>query len=331
MSLFRGRSYSDSSPLGFPSFSPFRGSRGDPFGLQDNSPTSNITGDLSFFPEIVIRQPSLSFCDGNASDLMGTSTAVSDSIDDCGTTSSSDSEYDTSVTDLRRKLNDGERPWEEVPLVEINHVPEEFTDLLDTHNSSNLRLGRLRGILAFHLSKELEANGMNNGQIRSLVGNKLSKADLINLARMNRLLPLAVRLHLEHTGSIPLHPHHVDYLAHKASNQRPRRELTNTDISAAAEIAYFPGIQLKLGKERDTIIRPMVTSIFRSNREAFKKALLEVGLKYNELRMWKDTQLCTALHVADSFKPGIWRTATELHIRKCSSGGDGRRKRSRIA
>jgi hypothetical protein len=81
-------------------------------------------------------------------------------------------------------------------------------------------------------------------------------------------------------------------------------------------IEYYPGIELKLGKERDTVIRPMVTSVFRNNRDAFKAALLDEGLKYGELRMWKDAQLCTALHVADSFRPGIWDKAAELHLKK---------------
>ena len=119
---------------------------------------------------------------------------------------------------------------------------------------------------------------------------------------------------------------------------RPDIEITELDSACDSHtgdsspsregVVYYPGIELKLGKERDTIIRPLLTSIFRSSKDAFKAALLEAGLKYGELRMWKDAQLCTAIHVADAFCPGVWDRATELHVRKTSKRNSRKRMRS---
>jgi hypothetical protein len=95
---------------------------------------------------------------------------------------------------------------------------------------------------------------------------------------------------------------------------------------SSRSLSYFPGIQLKLGKERDTLIRPMITAVFRANREEFRAALLEAGLKYGELRMWKDAQLCTAIHVADAFRPGLWKIAADLHVRKCAKKAERSRR-----
>lgn len=105
-----------------------------------------------------------------------------------------------------------------------------------------------------------------------------------------------------------------------ATRSRTSVEDCTSDSSSvqdeAGKVQYYPGIQLKLGKERDTVIRPALTSIFREFRHQFRNALAEMGLRYGDLRMWRDAQLCTAIYIADSFRPGIWNTAAALHVKK---------------
>jgi hypothetical protein len=160
---------------------------------------------------------------------------------------------------------------------------------------------------------------------------------LLEQAKALGMFPLAIRLHMEHTKQIEIPIEHLSFLVYRREYCRRRaidddddfEDDTTTahqeedspishDISPLqlGQFEYYPGIELKLGKERDTIIRPAITSIFREYRETFKNALLESGLRYGDLRMWKDAQLCTAIHVADSFRPGIWNRAVELHIKK---------------
>jgi hypothetical protein len=163
----------------------------------------------------------------------------------------------------------------------------------------------------------------NRQDVRSSLTYRITNSDLAKYAKATGLLPLVIRLHLEFTGRMPIGPERSQLLLFRKEKRRRAKiaaagQGPQLPILDSENIKYFPGIELKLGKERDTIIRPMVTSVFRSNREAFRSALLGEGLKYGELRMWKDAQLCTALHVADSFRPGIWAKAVELHAKKVS-------------
>jgi hypothetical protein len=175
------------------------------------------------------------------------------------------------------------------------------------------------------------------------ITDKLRNPDLVQYAQTLGLFPMAVRFHLECQGSLDI-PHERRLFIKYKQERRRRRKLVSrlrteaiansTTIApdGRASIEYYPGIELKLGKERDTVIRPMVTAVFRSNREAFKTALLQAGLKYGELRMWKDAQLCTALHIADAFHPGIWDKAVELHVKKSlRNRGSISRSRGRTA
>lgn len=108
--------------------------------------------------------------------------------------------------------------------------------------------------------------------------------------------------------------------------------VTSSCRSAARKIKFYRGIQLKLGKERDSYIRPAITLINRTYREVFRDALTKAGLNYSNLRMWRDSQLCEAIHVADSFRPGIWEAATILHVSKTTHKKRASpRKRRRIS
>ena len=330
MSFLRSRSNSDNSPLGLGFLSPFRGFRTDPDKIQDDVSTNRPPTGFSFYPDFFVRQPSLGSCDGYVVDPLGTSTAVSESVEDLGLLSDSESSSPATEAFQSRELVYSDNAWESVPLEEINTVPDDFSDHLRDASQVNLRFGSLRSILVSYLGKALEAADLSEDRIQTLLRTRLSNRELVDLAVTHGLFPLAVRLHLVNEGSIPMHPEHSKYLETKAGKNRRRRRRESREFNVLSSssncIEYFPGIQLKLGKERDTVIRPMLTSVFRSNRGGFKEALNSVGLRYSELRMWKDSQLCLALHVADSFKPGIWKTATDLHSQKSSTST----KRNRI-
>jgi hypothetical protein len=87
-------------------------------------------------------------------------------------------------------------------------------------------------------------------------------------------------------------------------------------FTSEEEIEYYPGIYLRLGKERDSVIRPLLRSVFRQDKEAFREALKVQNLNYGDMRLWNETQLCTALWVADRFLPGAWKTAVRVHWKK---------------
>lgn len=219
-----------------------------------------------------------------------------------------------------------ERPWERVPVEDVNIVPPEFGDLLRDSDHTSFRLGPFKALLRFYILQAVDRVGLSRAEkegVKTSITPRLANCDLIQYAKAMGLFPLVIRLHLEFTKFIPMTLERADLL-HFSQEKRRRAKLaaagsqTNDARYECGKLEYFPGIELKLGKERDTLIRPMVTSVFRSDREAFRSALALKGLKYGELRMWKDAQLCTALHVADSFRPGIWAKAVELHIKKMS-------------
>lgn len=184
----------------------------------------------------------------------------------------------------------------------------------------------------------MQAAGLTERGASAILGNRISNRDLINLAFMYGLAGIAWYLHQEWEGYLPMRPEHQCFIEYKAQrraihkDRNPARYKVEYPVADGTgnEIRYRPGIHLKFGKERDTIVRPMLTSVFRSNKAAFKSALLQAGLRYSELRSWKDSDLCTAIHIADSFKPGIWKTATDLHLLKCEQATIPGRKRKRI-
>jgi hypothetical protein len=120
---------------------------------------------------------------------------------------------------------------------------------------------------------------------------------------------------------------HQLYLRYKKeSKARAKATKANKDLQLASRtrllpegrvtIDYFDGISLRLGRERDTIFRPLLHRLFREHREGIKSRLIAAGLNYSDMRKWKETQLCTALHVADQFSEGVWQSAVDTHLSK---------------
>ena len=207
-----------------------------------------------------------------------------------------------------------DRPWETIPIQEVNTLPEEWLPFLVSNDPVQMDLGPYRTLLRFYMNQAFLSNEVYKGCTKHLTATKTQ--DLIHLAVSLGLIRIVVRLHLEYTNRLEIPIERVAFLLYQ--RHKHYRNITADSPFSTSTIEYYPGIELKLGKERDTLIRPLLTSIFRDSREPFKAALLEVGLKYGELRMWKDSQLCTAIHVADAFRPGVWDTAAGLHLKKTS-------------
>ena len=212
---------------------------------------------------------------------------------------------------------DKSRPWEEEDVKALNTVPEGFSA---DNRDYNLALGDLRVLARFHVQKEANVRG-----IKLPAG--MTNADLIALADTLGLYPLVFRLHLEASGRIPLTHIHQLFLEYKReSKSRAKTNKSKRDMHLAAKtritndgkitIDYFDGIALRLGRERDTIFRPLLHKVFREFKGEIRPKLAEAGLAYNEMRKWRDTQLCTALWVANHFVDGIWQAAVDVHLSK---------------
>jgi hypothetical protein len=132
---------------------------------------------------------------------------------------------------------------------------------------------------------------------------------------------------LEATGEIELSDTHSLYLeykkeakmrakATKACKDLRLAEKTHLMADGRLTIEYFDGISLRLGRERDTIFRPLLHRVFREHKDDMRDSLTAAGLNYSDMRKWRDTQLCTALHVVDKFAPGVWQSAVDTHLSK---------------
>jgi len=212
---------------------------------------------------------------------------------------------------------DETRPWECESLEDLNTVPAGFSI---EEKDLNLSLGDLRVLARLHVQRKANAVG-----IKLAAG--MTNADLVALADSLGLYPLVFRLHLEAAGKLPLPRLHELYLDYKRESKvRAKQNKAQRDLGLAAKtrllpdgrvtIDYFDGIALRLGRERDTIFRPLLHRVFREHKNQIRAKLAEVGLLHNEMRKWRDTQLCQALWVADHFVPGIWQSAVDVHLSK---------------
>jgi len=229
------------------------------------------------------------------------------------------------------------RPWEKVPLTEINYIPSQAVGFEHNWDIHTLTVGPFRHILRFYMKKSIQLIPQASPiyqEVAKVVADGTDDLRLLEQAKALGMLPLAVRLHMQFTKLIQIPMDHISFLVFRREECNRKisgRQSTDEDIdmSIRESIVYYPGIELKLGKERDTLIRPTITSIFREYRDVFKAALQEHGLRYGDLRMWKDAQLCTAIHVADSFRPGIWTKAVDLHVKKTSNSRSRRKPHPR--
>ena len=213
---------------------------------------------------------------------------------------------------------DKTRPWEYENTSTLNCVPEGHS--IPRPHDYELSLGDLRVIARFHVQRLANSKG-----IRLPAG--MTNSDLVELADSLGLYPLMYRLHLEATGVLEMSDTHSLYLEYKKEAKiRAKFNKANKDLRLAEKtrllpdgrvtIDYFDGISLRLGRERDTIFRPLLHRVFREHKDEIRDSLSSVGLNYSEMRKWRDTQLCTALHVADKFLAGVWQSAVDTHISK---------------
>lgn len=220
------------------------------------------------------------------------------------------------VDALFEKLDES-RPWEHESTDSLNTIPAGFES---PEKDYNLSFGDLRVLARFHVQKIANTQGLK-------LAAGMTNAELVSLADSLGLYPLVYRLHLEACGEIPLPALHSLYLQYKKeSKERAKKNKAKRDLNLASvtrigddgqiTIDYFDGIALRLGRERDTIFRPLLHKVFKEYKPQIRQRLAEAGLAYNEMRKWRDTQLCTALWVANQFVPGIWQSAVNVHLSK---------------
>lgn len=212
---------------------------------------------------------------------------------------------------------DESRPWEHESTESLNVFPVGFET---SEKDLNLSFGDLRVLARFHVQKRANAKG-----IKLAAG--MTNSELVALADTLGLYPLVFRLHLEACGKIPLPELHDLYLHYKReSKERAKKNKAQRDVNLASvtrigddgkiTMDYYDGIALRLGRERDTIFRPLLHKVFKEFKPHIRDRLAEAGLAHNEMRKWRDTQLCTALWVANQFVPGIWQAAVDVHLSK---------------
>ena len=212
---------------------------------------------------------------------------------------------------------DESRPWENECVDSLNTIPAEFPF---DQKDYGISLGDLRVLARFHVQKRANATG-----IKLPAG--MTNSDLVALADSLGMYAMVYRLHLEATGRIPVTRLHELFLEYKReSKSRAKTNKAKRDVGLAEKtrvngdgkmtIDYFEGIALRLGRERDTIFRPLLHKVFREFKDQIRSKLSDAGLAYNEMRKWRDTQLCTALWVADHFVEGIWQAAVDVHLSK---------------
>lgn len=346
MSFFRLGSRGDLSPPGYSYLNESSlDHRHDPFHMLDQSPHPASHPTLMLFPgssdHLWIGDTSPSNC--RLPPSQATSFCQEESTVGCFSPESDETWDETDhnpQTSPHLTLEDlqclsREKPWERIPVGEVNTLPSQYSDLVATMKVDAFRFGPLKNLMKYYISESLFSGSSDGASL--LQDTPMTNKDIVEQAAMLGLLPMAVRFHLEYTGALAM-PRERKLFLQYVRGQRNRSQLRNISPASGPDInisqsspgnqpmKYFPGIELKLGKERDSVIRPMVTSVFRAHRDEFRAALLEAGLKYGELRMWKDAQLCTAIHVADAFKPGLWNVAVDLHMKKCARKADKSRR-----
>ncbi len=210
------------------------------------------------------------------------------------------------------------RPWENEESTELNTVPSGFC--LPDPVDNSLALGDMRVIGRFHVQRVANEKGLK-------LPAGMTNSELIDLAASLGLYPLIYRLHLEASEQIQMRQSHALYMEYKKESKvRAKTLKAGKDVQLISHmrilpegkmtIDYYEGVALRLGRERDTIFRPLLHKVFREFKEAIKESLRNEGLIYSEMRKWRDPQLCTALHVCNSFVPGIWQAAVDVHLSK---------------
>jgi hypothetical protein len=201
-------------------------------------------------------------------------------------------------------------PWERVNLEELARIPDEFD--MTCRTLVHVTLGPLKELAVLYLNSRLPIEK----RISKTASNKvlLDTADSLNLRN------LIYVLHLENTGKIESLDAHRLFISYRYTQKmQGEREKHNKAskinlFSQGGEIQYFDGIDLVLGRERDSLIRPMLNRFFKANRSKAKQVLDSVNLKIQDLRTWSNVELCKALWIlGKQIDPVIWQTASKLH------------------
>ncbi|CEL98447.1 unnamed protein product [Vitrella brassicaformis CCMP3155] len=158
--------------------------------------------------------------------------------------------------------------------------------------------------------------------------------ELLRLAVDCELWPVAVRLHLEYKGYIPLSPHHAEMRHFRAQRRRnktrqvrePAAVITRSPSGTTREtIEYEEGIALKLGGEGRKALLKRLREFHELNKDFMDQTLLDHGLKYGEMRNATLPQLFKMAYIC-----GLWEEAVQLHLdhmRRCAERANPHQQR----
>ncbi len=197
----------------------------------------------------------------------------------------------------------------------LNSLQSEFE--FAASEASNVTLGPFKELAVMYVNSRLPLEA----RLHKTVANRV----LLACADQVGLKGLVFRLHLQNAERLPT-PESMVMFIRMRTTQKSRSEQKKLERSErinlhsnthSGSIEYFDGIDLVIGRERDTIIRPMLNRFFRTHRLQCRATLDAVGLRLQDLRSWTGVELCKALwslsrHVDES----IWLTAVQLHQQK---------------
>ena len=203
--------------------------------------------------------------------------------------------------------------WETESLAHLLEIPEH---LVKSHSGiTDCTLGVLKPLAVYYLKRFL---GLQTGDLPRHTPNR----KIIEAARTAGLERMVIRLHLENKGTIPLLPSHAKYISHRQESIRSKNERrlhTINRIEAhrlAGKVTYFEGIELVLGRERDSVLRPRIQELFRRNKQDCRDSLARFGLKSKDLRNWNIREFSRALFALSQVDGSLWELATGIHCSK---------------
>uniref|UniRef100_A0A0G4FXP3 Uncharacterized protein n=1 Tax=Chromera velia CCMP2878 TaxID=1169474 RepID=A0A0G4FXP3_9ALVE len=170
--------------------------------------------------------------------------------------------------------------------------------------------------------RELLRNYVRNSGsgMRGRVLQNTSIPDLLKLAQQSGLWPVAVRLHLEHKGILPMSPPHAEMRQYKSVQNKKRRDraaelaargpqVIRSVSGTRRTIVYRDGMSLKLGGEGRRQLLKALRDFHDYHKDQMEKCLTLNNMKYGELR---NATLPLLLRMA--YVCGLWGVAVDLHF-----------------
>ena len=228
--------------------------------------------------------------------------------------------FDEADLDGESTVSNIEKPWESENLEDLLDVPEALTKTLP---NIQLSLGDFKALAVYYINRFSRFSCGVPNKLDSLC-RSVSNRHLLDRAASAGLSAIICRLHFGHIGQLPLLTSHQRYLEYRSAQKEAftaRRsvmaDLIGKHTAEDGKVSYFEGIELILGRERDSVLRPMVYHLFQTQRAECKRALEIAGLKCKDLRNWTVVEFCKALHFLGTLvDSNVWNQAVMIHKAK---------------